>query len=1160
LGVFSPANSNRERPVNEDDVGWWNSIATADGVITDSSLNGLRPPSLRPLHADGVRIWIYTFDRKGNAVCTVEPSGAVSRNEYDSRNRLVSRFDNSLGVALSAAQSQPARDFIGQVRETEYAYKWGRVESLSTENWGGHMSPLYSGKTQANSVEYGADILDDTFAKVSRSNALVGSVFVRGPNGDDRRFTLRYNFAGQIAERTDARNVTFRYSYDALQRLKYVQVGMYNASGTSFSPNAVDALNLVDGSTPANLMTSVEYFYNPRGQLAAVETRHANKPLDTPVRVNFTYDLRGNLLSENQAHNGTSSPGTETIEYMWDYQPTNVAAFQTGHTRLTNLIYPAQLDLPSREVGVGYGASPSDLSNRLSRIAGYTTNIGAVTNLASFSHTGSGRRSRLTLGNGAIVQDFDTAPGSLGLEGLDLFGQSLSVKYVAASNNSTLFAADYRYDLAGNRTATQLTQVATSGSGYDHSRSSLHHYNQLSQLIGTDIGPITFNLAENGGTLNNSNAARADTWRLDALGNWNGNHSQWPSASAQSDWGRATYLNGVLVAQFADTHALDNSIIRRNDFNPTTGTLAHTHTFTYDASGNLTADGIYTYAYDAWNRLVQINQKADPVNNQPVLGPLVKHFTYDGLGRLIRTLSPYPGPSEHNNVLRAEHFYYDGVRRIQEVVGHPIKSLEGLTESEIYELQLLAWAEFSVGDQPDIKSASTKLEEAQLELLGPGGNTSYLAREYVWGPGDGRGGVDELLVMFDRNRDDGPSREPWFVLQDDGGDIVALCDLGGTPAVPPGSPPNTPAIPTARVAAQWTYDAYGECLSAESLIVPHPTMHAGHKGLFIDRLDEGVVDLFSGNPTSRLAADGEHILYQNRNRAYAPHLGRFMQQDPNASGQGLLAVAAYSGRGFGSLAIAFDLQDGMRDGQNLYEYLGSASMNRSDPIGLNWTENYDNVVLPLLGLADSALPVPILGPLLDMLGAANQMMWLKHVVKPMLQNAALDQEEFIDEAIDWSASDDALNGRTAYGGRTERPPSLEPPANVLGRHFTSVNTTIKSNAKNGKHYEKLVRANYGAIEAKHYVSLGQTKPGQQRVRLHDGIGTGSHPSFPAGTRMEVKPSSHGLNTRVQRQIVFDGRHGGVKWALYVRKGERPNPALLNFLDANGVKWEFVNVP
>lgn len=156
----------------------------------------------------------------------------------------------------------------------------------------------------------------------------------------------------------------------------------------------------------------------------------------------------------------------------------------------------------------------------------------------------------------------------------------------------------------------------------------------------------------------------------------------------------------------------------------------------------------------------------------------------------------YPGPSATNVVLRAEHFYYDGVRRIQEVVGHPIKSLEGLTESEVYELLLIAWAEFGVGDPPDIKSASTKLEQAQLDLLGPGGNTSYLAREYVWGPGDGRGGVDELLVMFDRSVGAEGGREPWFVLQDDGGDIGSspLQDARGATHISDGWSPATPTV------------------------------------------------------------------------------------------------------------------------------------------------------------------------------------------------------------------------------------------------------------------------------------------------------------------------------------------------------------------------------
>jgi len=30
--------------------------------------------------------------------------------------------------------------------------------------------------------------------------------------------------------------------------------------------------------------------------------------------------------------------------------------------------------------------------------------------------------------------------------------------------------------------------------------------------------------------------------------------------------------------------------------------------FVYDAAGNLTSDGRYVYQYDAWNRLIQVNE------------------------------------------------------------------------------------------------------------------------------------------------------------------------------------------------------------------------------------------------------------------------------------------------------------------------------------------------------------------------------------------------------------------------------------------------------------------------------------------------------------------------------------------------------------------------
>jgi hypothetical protein len=94
--------------------------------------------------------------------------------------------------------------------------------------------------------------------------------------------------------------------------------------------------------------------------------------------------------------------------------------------------------------------------------------------------------------------------------------------------------------------------------------------------------------------------------------------------------------------------------------------------------------------------------------------------------------------------------------------------------------------------------------------------TIVLSREYIWGPGDGAAGVDELFVQFDANR------KPWWVLQDAGGDIVALCENASGIESP------------ATVAAQWTYDAYGSVLSADHLAA-HPFMHAGHKGLFFDR-------------------------------------------------------------------------------------------------------------------------------------------------------------------------------------------------------------------------------------------------------------------------------------------------------------------------------------
>jgi hypothetical protein len=121
-------------------------------------------------------------------------------------------------------------------------------------------------------------------------------------------------------------------------------------------------------------------------------------------------------------------------------------------------------------------------------------------------------------------------------------------------------------------------------------------------------------------------------------------------------------------------------------------------------------------------------------------------------------------------------------------------------------------------------------------------------------------------------------------------------------------------------------------LSAEEFS-PAPRLHLGHKGLFLDRLDAGVGSS-SGEPP-RLAPYA-HGVYQIRNRAYSPALGRFYQRDPNATAMVLLESSAYHGRGIEAIASAFDLNGLYGDGANLYEYLGSSPWQRRDPMGLSW--------------------------------------------------------------------------------------------------------------------------------------------------------------------------------------------------------------------------------
>ncbi len=275
-----------------------------------------------------------------------------------------------------------------------------------------------------------------------------------------------------------------------------------------------------------------------------------------------------------------------------------------------------------------------------------------------------------------------------------------------------------------------------------------------------------------------------------------------------------------------------------------------------DATGNLISDGTYFYQYDAWDRLIQVNLVVQtaatpgaPAPGEPAPLPgentftikpglLVKHFSYDGLGRLVRAQSPWPNVQEGpvTKKVRSERFFYDGIRRIQELVTDPVLSTGGALMSEDPGLVALAEAEGAIAPEggaggagqnlADGDATSLKLEEGQVAAAGAAGGgapppgsppadfVTYLAREYIWGPGDAFAGSDELLVQFERDR------WAWWVLQDASGDVVAVCDMGG---VDPGEGGGN----AARVCGQWRYDAYGAATAAEHL-ASFPQLHCGH--------------------------------------------------------------------------------------------------------------------------------------------------------------------------------------------------------------------------------------------------------------------------------------------------------------------------------------------
>lgn len=185
---------------------------------------------------------------------------------------------------------------------------------------------------------------------------------------------------------------------------------------------------------------------------------------------------------------------------------------------------------------------------------------------------------------------------------------------------STLVHLQYGYDRASNR-AHRLDELATKNSQHFDER---YGYDGLHRLTSFDRGQL-----DTGGN-NLTNATLGQTWNLDSTGNW-GQYEQTAAGAFKT----------------IRTHSEVNEI---ETISTPTGTPIWNTPSTYDANGNMTEfpqpkslENGYTATYDAWNRLVKLEDSSGTV----------AEYEYDGLNR--RTIKKKHIAGSLNET---RHFYY----------------------------------------------------------------------------------------------------------------------------------------------------------------------------------------------------------------------------------------------------------------------------------------------------------------------------------------------------------------------------------------------------------------------------------------------------------------------------------------------------------------------
>ena len=598
-----------------------------------------------------------TYDAADHVTRVTDGAGKVFTSEYDAAGLLVKTTDpdgNERTLSMNALGRVVAQtDAMGNGSQVEFDALGNRTKTIDA--LGNETSFTFDalGRLITTTDALG-NVLSYEYDAVGNRTGLTY------PNGTVIAYT--YDAANRVTGFSDTSGTFISYTYDAAGRRISKSDGAGNTESYTYdAAGRQTVLTLQDGTTQ-------NYTYNAAGKLLSMLLQEAAKTgasmtyaidelgrvssqTDAEGTMSLVYDAAGNIQSVTDQGGNTTSytydslnrrtsetyPDASQTTMTYDWSGLLLSKTTPSGTALT-FTYDLNGNLLTTTAP---GISDTNTYDAKNRLLTATNSAGTV----SYTYDALGRVTQESQPYGAVDYSYDLSAKTRTMtypSGLVVTEQMDSRDRLSSVTAGATTHVTYGYD-----NETDKLSGATFGNGIV----GAFNFDERTQLMGMDYSLSAATVW--GRTITRDTAGRitaeddvldgdlSRSYVYDGLGRLSQSIKGKPSPLQTTTYDLDSVGNWNSVdVDAATTTATSNNL---NQYTVFDGTA-----FTYDADGNLSNDGDYTYTYDAFNRLTQV---ADATTSE-----VQAAFVYDALGRRIEKIAG--GVSTR--------FTYDSVYRVIE--------------------------------------------------------------------------------------------------------------------------------------------------------------------------------------------------------------------------------------------------------------------------------------------------------------------------------------------------------------------------------------------------------------------------------------------------------------------------------------------------------------